>query len=155
MRRLTLLPVIFLTIFACAGSERAAAGPYADDMAKCLVKSTSPEDRTLLVKWIFSVISLHPDLSSMSVITAQQRDAISKGTGVLFQRLLVDSCRSETQQAIQNEGPQTIQYAFQVLGQVATRGLFTDPQVQEGMKAMAKSIDEEKIKALLNPATPK
>lgn len=91
----------------------------------------------------------------MSAVTTQQRDALSKSAGALFQRLLLESCRPETQQAVQNEGPQTIQSAFQVLGQVAARGLFADPHVLEGMKSLSKDVDEEKLKALLSPGTPK
>jgi hypothetical protein len=145
MKRSTL--GLFLVVLLTA-SKFAAAGPFADDMAKCLVNSTSPEDRTVLVKWIFSVISLHPDLTAMSSLSAKQREDISRAAGMLFQRLLLDSCRSQTQQALQNEGPQTIQYAFQVLGQAATRGLFTDPHVMEGTKDLSKYVDEEKLKAL-------
>ena len=129
-------------------SKLALAGPFGDDMAKCLVNSTSPEDRTLLVKWIFSVMASHPDLSAMSSVSVKQRDDLTKNAGALFQRLLTETCRSQTQQAIQNEGPQTIQYAFQVLGQVATMGLFSDPHVADNMKGLARYVDEEKIKAL-------
>jgi hypothetical protein len=154
MRQSRPLAGALLVVLTCLVSARAAAGPYADDMAKCLVKAASPEDRTLLVKWIFSAMTLHPDLASMSAITTQQRDALTKSAGALFQRLLLESCRSETQQAVQNEGPQTIQYAFQILGQVATRGLFSDPHVLEGMKGLSKDVDEEKLKALLT-TTPK
>lgn len=142
----SMVAVFFLTLLCM--SRFAAAGPFADDMAKCLVNSTSPEDRTVLVKWIFSIIALHPDLSAMSSISAKQRDDLSRSAGALFQRLLVESCRSQTQQALQNEGQQTIQYAFQILGQVATTGLFSDPHVAEGTKDLAKYLDEEKLKAL-------
>jgi hypothetical protein len=100
-------------------------------------------------------MSLHPDLASMSSISPQQRDTLSKGAAALFQRLLLESGRSETQVAVQNEGPQTIQYGFQILGQVATRGLMTDPHVLEGMKSLAQGLDEEKLKALLTPSSPK
>jgi hypothetical protein len=152
MKRSTLgAPVLVLF---CA-SNLATAGPFADDMAKCLVASTSPDDRTVLVKWIFSVITLHPDLTAMSSVSAKQRDDLSKKAGELFQRLLLQSCRSQTQQALQNEGPQTIQYAFQVLGQVATRGLFTDPHVMDATKDLAKYVDEEKLKSLTAAAPQK
>jgi hypothetical protein len=138
--------VLFLMISCAPGP--AAAGPFADDMARCLVSSTSPADRTVLVKWIFSVITLHPDLTDMASISAKQRDELSRSTGALFQRLLVDSCRSQTQQALQNEGPQTLQYAFQVLGEVATRGLFTDAHVGEGLKDLGKYVDADALKSL-------
>jgi hypothetical protein len=45
-----------------------AAGRFADDMAKCLVKSTSEGDKAELMRWMFSSMSLHPDLASMSKI---------------------------------------------------------------------------------------
>lgn len=148
----SMVAIVFLTLLST--SRIAAASPFADDMAKCLVNSSSPADRTVLVKWIFSVIALHPDLSAMSSISAKQRDDLSRSAGALFQRLLVESCRSQTQQALQNEGQQTIQYAFQVLGQVATTGLFSDPHVAEGTKDLAKYLDEEKLRALA-PGSPK
>ncbi len=145
MKRST-LAVVCATLLCT--SRFAVAGPFADDMAKCLVNSTSPQDRTVLVQWIFSVIALHPDLSASSSISPKQRENLSRSTGALFQRLLVESCRSQTQLALQNEGQQTIQYAFQILGQVATTGLFSDPHVAEGTKDLAKYVDEEKLKAL-------
>jgi len=143
-----------LVTLVCA-PNLAAAGPFADDMAKCVVNSTSPQDRTLFVRWIFTVIALHPDLSSMSTVTAVQREDITRNAGALLQRLLLDSCRSQTQLALRNEGAQTIQYAFQVLGQVATQGLFTDSHVMEGSKELAKYVDEEKLKALAAPEAQK
>jgi hypothetical protein len=127
----------------------AIAGPFADDMAKCLVKSTSDADRTDLVRWMFSSMSLHPDLASMSTISAQARNEIDAKVGKLYARLLFESCKSETAQAVQNEGPQTIQYAFQILGQVAARGLFTDPHVTGAMQALEKNIDQAKLKELM------
>ena len=138
----------------CA-SKLASAGPFADDMAKCLVNSTSAEDRTVLVKWMFGLITLHPDLTAMSSVSSKQRDELSRSVGALFQRLLLESCRSQTKQALQNEGPETAQSAFQVLGQVATRGLFTDPHVMEGLKDLAKYVDDEKFKALTAAAAPR
>jgi hypothetical protein len=136
----------------CA-SELAAAGPFADDMARCMVSSTSAEDRTVFVKWIFSIITLHPDLTAMSTVTAKQREDISRKAGAMLERLLLDSCRSQTQQAIQNEGPETIKYAFQVLGQVASRGLLSEPHVLAGAKDLGKYVDEERLKALTARAT--
>ena len=143
--------VIFPALLAaliCA-SNSATAGPFADDMAKCLVNSASPADRTVLVKWIFSLITLHPDLTAMSTLTAKSRDDISKDAGALFQRLILESCRLQVQQSLQNEGPQTIAYAFQILGQAATAGLMTDPHVSAGVKDLAKYVDAEKLQAAL------
>jgi hypothetical protein len=133
----------------------AFAGPYGDDMAKCLVKAASPEDRVVFIKWLFAAIALHPDVASMATIAPQQRDEFNKRAGALFQRLLTESCRSETQQAIRYEGPAIVQYAFQVFGQAAAGDLFSSPRVAEGMKDLSKYIDQEKIKALSTTEGPK
>jgi len=109
----------------------------------------------VLVKWMFGLITLHPDLTAMSSVSSKQRDELSRSVGALFQRLLLESCRSQTKQALQNEGPETVQSAFQALGQVATRGLFTDPHVMEGLKDLAKYVDDEKFKSLTAAAAPR
>jgi hypothetical protein len=38
-------------------TSMAAAGPYSDDLAKCLVKSTTKEDRVSLIRWLFAAAS--------------------------------------------------------------------------------------------------
>jgi hypothetical protein len=146
--------VLFI-ILVCLETEIAVGGQYADAMAKCLIQSASPQDRTLLVKWIFGIASLHPELASMSSITNEQRDILDKSAAALFQRLLLESCKSETQQAFKNEGSQTMAYAFNILGQVAIGGMFNDPHVLEGMKNFPKYIDQGKLKALTSPGTPR
>lgn len=138
----------FLVTLSMLASMHAVAGPYGDDMAKCLVKAASPDDRTVFIRWLFASIALHPDVASMATISAKQRDDFNKGAGALFQRLLTESCRSETKQAIRFEGPATIQYAFQVFGQAAAGNLFANPTVAAGMKDLAKYIDQDKIKVL-------
>jgi hypothetical protein len=143
----TLVRSLLVTLSILA-SMHAVAGPYGDDMAKCLVKSSSPEDQTVFIKWLFAAMALHPDVASLATITVQQRDEFSKRAGALFQRLLTESCRSETQLAIRYEGPATIQYAFQVFGQAAAGNLFANPSVAVGMKDLTKYIDQDKIKAL-------
>lgn len=127
----------------------ASAGPFADDMAKCLVKSTSEADRADLMRWMYSSMSLHPDLTSMSKISTQTRDEINAKAVKLYSRLLFESCKSETEEAVRNEGAQTIQYAFQILGQVAMRGLMTEPHVLESIQALDKNLDQSKVKDLI------
>jgi len=85
---------LFFLVLLCT-SRFAAAGPFADDMAKCLVNSTSPADRTLLVKWIFSVIALHPDLSAMVATTGSFSDPhVAEGTKDLAKYLDEDKLKA-------------------------------------------------------------
>jgi hypothetical protein len=141
---------VVVAAISCIVAIDALAGPYGDDMAKCLVKSASPTDRNSFLKWLFTSIALHPDVQSMVTISAEQRDEMNKNAGALFMRLLTESCRTETQQAIRYEGPATLQYAFQVFGQAAVGDLLANPIVAEGMKGLNKYLDEQKFKAMMS-----
>jgi hypothetical protein len=110
-------------------SSTVSAGIYTDDLSKCLVKSSSPEDQTMFMQWIFALLSLNPAVEPLSSITSTQRDALNQRVARLYERLLLDDCRNETVDALKYEGPGAIEASFGVLGQVASRGLMTDPSV--------------------------
>jgi hypothetical protein len=155
VKRLRLRFAGLCVVSGLAFSVNALAGPYADDMAKCLINATTPADRTVFIKWMFAAMALHPDVKSMAAVTPQQRDDLNKSAATMFQHMLLDSCRAETQAAIRYEGPQTIAYAFQIFGQAAARELLTQPDVAASLSALAKYLDESKLKALLTPAASK
>jgi hypothetical protein len=139
----SLLPI---AVFVFSGS--AHAGLYSDDMSRCLVANTSSKDKTELVRWIFSVAALHPEVSSIAALTEQQREGINRDIGKLLERLLTDTCRKQTQEAIKYEGGIAIQTSFQVLGQVAMQELMTNPAVANGFAGISKYLDEAKFKEL-------
>ena len=128
------------------------SGPYTDDMARCLVKSTSDTDKVFLVKWMFAAAALHPAVRSISSVSDAERDELNRNTATLFERLVTESCRSEAQEAVKYEGPASIQTSFQVLGHVAAQGLFSDPDVARGLAAADNRIDRRKIEAVFAPA---
>jgi hypothetical protein len=134
---------------ALLASQSALAGPYSDEMAKCLVTSTSEADKNFLVKWMFAAASLHPAVKSISSISDAQRNEMNVKTAKLFERLLTESCKSQVQQAIKYEGQSTIESAFQVLGQVAARGLFSDPSVNGFIAQLGNHIDKQKLEGVI------
>ncbi len=121
------------------------AGPYADDMARCLIRSTTSADRTSFVRWFFAAAASHPAVQSLASVSAEQRDEANRSTAALFQKLLTESCRTEVQQAVKYEGTQTIAAGFQVFGEVAGRELFTDPAVTQSMGGFEKYFDKQKL----------
>ena len=123
----------------------AVAGPYSDDLSKCLVRSTGEDEKRTLVKWIFAAVALHPEVAEISSVTPAQRAEMTRNTAKIFEKLLADSCRAEVQQAVQYEGPQTIGTSFQVLGQVAARELFANPNVSASMADLGKYIDQKRL----------
>jgi hypothetical protein len=140
---------IFLILI---GSPSAQAGPYADDLSKCLVASTTAADKQALVRWMFAMAALNPTVKPISNVTDNQRVGFDKQTARLFERLLTVSCRSQTKLALQYEGGGTIESSFSLLGQVAGRELFSDPQVAKGMADFGKYLDKTKFQALGLPA---
>ncbi len=142
---------VMAVLAVLAAAPRASAGVYGDALGKCLVDSTTPAEKTALVRWMFSMMALHPEVRSGSAVTPKQRTELSKKTAQLFERLLTQACQSQAREAIRYEGPATIQTSFQLLGQVAAAELFSHPKVAEGLSEFSKYVDEKKIKELIKP----
>jgi hypothetical protein len=128
------------------------AGVYSDDLSKCLVASTTQEDRLTLVNWMFAAASLHPSVTAASPVSAEALDQVNKKMADLFMRLVTVSCKTQVEKALQYEGEVTFQTSFQVLGQVAGRELFSSPEVSAAMSGVQKHLDLEKLQALSKPA---
>lgn len=123
------------------------AGPYADDLGKCFVQQTSSADRQQLIQWFFSALSEHPAVKTMVSVNEQQRTDIEKGVAKMVERLIFSSCRIESEQAIRFEGPQTMVYAFQVLGQASTVELMRNQAVMTSLERYTKYLDNDKLKS--------
>lgn len=137
-----------LLLAALASSANVHAGPYSDDLAKCLVRSTTGDDKRNLVQWIFSIASVHPALTSLMSITDDRRTTLNKDVARLFEALLTERCSNETRDAMKYEGPETLKSSFGLLGQVAMRELFADPGVAKELGRFTEYIDTKKFEAL-------
>ena len=126
----------------------AKAGPYTDELSKCLVSNSSDADRNVLMTWMFAAIALNPEVATMSRITPEQRKKINQDMAQLFERLATESCRAPMHDAVKYEGTSAIEASFSVLGQVAGRSLFSSPEVAKGMEEMNSMIDESKLQAV-------
>jgi hypothetical protein len=143
------ITIAFLLLLASAFATPTSAGPYGDDLAKCLVKSSSDADRNMLVKWFFAGAALHPEIRDIATITEAQREALNRQAAALFERLLTQACKTELQEAVKYEGAVVFRSSFQVLGQVAGQGLFSHPAVNAGMQDFTKYLDMGKLAALM------
>ena len=152
MNRRLWIPGVALSFVMIFGAPVATAGPYADSLSRCLVSGTTPAEKTTLVRWMFAMMALHPEVESGAKVTAEQRAALSRETALLFQRLLTQACAGETREAVKYEGASTIESSFSLLGQVAARELFSHPRVAEGLSEFASHIHSEAFKGILEPA---
>lgn len=144
--------LLFVAAALLLASGAAQAGPYTDDLSKCLVRSTSEQQKAVLVEWVFAIAALHPSVKPLSSVSDTQRNDLSKSVADLFTTLLTDSCRQETQDAVKYEGAAAIQTSFALLGQVAMADLFSNPDVAKGMGAFSQYLDKSKFDSVFPPA---
>ena len=121
------------------------AGPFGDEMAKCLVTSTSNRDRTKLVKWIFRVYGEHPEVSYMANLSAREKKVIDNDIADIFTRLLSEDCVDETKKALDYEGDNVMFTAFQTLGQVAAQCFNVNPSVERSINKFTEFLEYQKL----------
>ncbi|GAB4061402.1 hypothetical protein GCM10028811_23770 [Uliginosibacterium sediminicola] len=129
----------------------AQAGIFADDLARCMVRTTTEADRHAMLRWLISSISVHPVLKSMITVSAEQSKAANQDAALLMERLLTVSCKAEAQQALRSEGGDVLGYSFGQLGQIAGRELSNDPAVAQKMQEYMQVVDAKKIQEALAP----
>lgn len=142
------LTMILISTCVFFTANKAFCGIYSDDMARCLVESTSKAEKNQLIRWMFSAISTHPALTSMSSVSTAEREKTNKDTADLFVKLLTETCREKTIKAVKFEGQDSIKVAFEVLGRVAAQGIFSDPSVAKEVANLGKFADKEKLKEI-------
>ena len=142
---------LFAAIFVLAAltTQPAMAGPYADAMGKCLLDHASQKDRTDLMRWMFANAALHPDVASVVSIAPEVRQDIDRTAALLIQRLVFDSCRSESAAALRAEGPTAMQQAFQMLAQLIGDNLVANPAVGQGSANVLRYMDLSRLPLLL------
>lgn len=136
----------------CALASEASAGAFIDDMSKCLVAKSTPEDQTVFMEWMFSLIARHPAVRPLSNISDSQRNELTSKAGQLMMRLVTVDCREQTVAALKYEGASAFGNAFQLLGGAAMEGLMKDPSVDQGLEGLKNSIDDAKLKNLFAEA---
>lgn len=116
-----------------------------DALTKCLVESSSPEDKRILVKWVFAVIAQHPDIASMTQIDAAQRLVIDRDAAVVFEKLLAEQCAAPLRAAVKQSGTDAIGRSFQALGTSAATDMLQNPQVMSSGAGLLKHLDMQRI----------
>ncbi len=138
------LPVLLLGV-----SAGVQAGIYSDDLSRCLVESSSANDKALLVKWMFTSMALHPDVAAMSNVTEAQRDEVNKAAAQMFMRLMTETCLVQSKKAIQYEGAAAVEQGFNAFGQVAGKELFAHPNVAQALAGLQTHLDTKKLETAL------
>jgi hypothetical protein len=138
---------------AAPSTPKAAPPVRAQDaLTRCLIESTSEDEKRILVKWVFSVIAQHPDIASMTRIDTAQRTAIDRDAAAVFETLLADQCASPLRVAMKQSGTDAIGRSFQALGTSAATDMLQNPQVVSSGAGLMKHLDMQRIlMALIAP----
>lgn len=147
-KRMNLFKISLTILVTLTISINTYAGVYTNELSKCLIDSTSTRDKMVLVKWIFSALSIHPVIKPMTSISKIQSEKINKNLANLFTRLFTESCDTEIKKALKYDGEVAIQESFELLGKIAVQELFSNSKVEKELSSLIKYFDKKKFKHL-------
>jgi hypothetical protein len=128
----------------------AAASPLTEAAGRCLADNTTGKERKELARWVFIAMAAHPEIKSLSNASAETALEASKSTARLFTRLIADNCPGEIGALVKAEGPQSLRYAFEMLGQIAMQELMTNRDVTASLTGFEPYTDRARIAAVIN-----
>ena len=121
------------------------ASTTVDALSQCLVKSTTASDKTTVLQWTFAALGQHPDLNSMSSVTASQKEQLDKNLAQVLQRILVEQCSNQTKAVIQSDGLEAVGDSFQELGTITGNEILKTPQVKNQLNGVLKHVEMGKL----------
>ena len=135
-----------LTFFLNISNKPIFAGPFEDDMSRCLVMASSSKDNIILGRWLVRVYGEHGGSKDLTKLSDYKKEQIDKEVARLFTRLLSEDCKEETKKALRFEGEGVMFNAFRVLGEVAGKELIEDKNVSKAINKFTEYVDYEKLK---------
>lgn len=136
---------IFIFLFGSA----AFAGPYADELKQCFVKSSSSKDNITLIKWMAKAMVAHPALADFPTIKSTDKSSIDKEFAAYVQKILVEDCKNQTIATFENEGMGALQGSLELLAQFVLKELMSQKEVASEISAFTSHIDQGKLIAAL------
>jgi len=143
------LAVVVLAAYLCC-SNVAIASPSSEALGACMADSLTGKERKNLAQWIFFAIAAHPEIRSFANVSSQDQVKIDQSTGQLITRLLTENCAPQVRAALQQDGNEALNSAFETVGKVAMQELMTDKDVVASISGYAKYLDEQKIRQVLD-----
>lgn len=135
-----LLAAILITLGL---QSTAQAGPFTDEMARCLIEQTSSADKSIVIQWVYASMSFHPDVSALANVSDAKGEELNKNMAEMMVDLTSVRCKDETVKALQYEGANAMEVSFGLLGEVAMNELMMDQNVESYINGLEKYIDEE------------
>ncbi len=134
------------TIATCivVGVGNSMAGTYRDDFEQCLVRSITASEKRTMVRWMYSILSFHPDLPAVRVFSETELDEVDRSMAFIFTRLITQACKSQAV-LVSNYEQDGIKKAFGVLGTEAVRAVSSHPDVVRRGQKFVDFLDADYI----------
>lgn len=141
---------LFGFLLSAVISGSAVAGPAADELSICIADNTTGKERKILARWIFSAISVHPEMRDISTTTEKTRQRIDEETGNIVTKLITDSCSLQAKVALDVEGSSSFEFAFSSLGKIAMQELMSNKEVNASISNFEKYLDKKKFESVFS-----
>jgi hypothetical protein len=145
MMKKSLCQMTLASLLSLGAIATTQASTTVDALSQCLVKSTTASDKTTVLQWTFAALGQHPDLNSMSSVTASQKEQLDKNLAQVLQRILVEQCSSQTKAVIQTDGLEAVGDSFQELGTMTGNEILKTPQVKSQLNGVLKHVEMGKL----------
>ena len=142
--------ILFISLVSGLGyANIASANPTSDALGSCMANSLAVTERKELAKWIFFIMSAHPDIQKYSQITVEARRSTDEYVAKLITRLLTKDCTAQASAAFKANGPDTLGKAFETVGEVAMQELMSNAEVTKSLTGYTKFLNYEKFAPIL------
>lgn len=136
---------IILILLCFVTSTPAISGEHANVLSQCLVSNTSEEDKAVMARWVFSTLSQHPSIGSMSTLTKDATTIADQNMAKLVEEFMYNKCKIQVKNALQNEGPQAIELSIRQYAQVTGQEILQDPSITNNLTNLAQHLDLMKL----------
>ena len=140
--------LIVIFIFSVSFSSLVISGPYQDNLSKCIIEKTTKEEKSLLMKWMFVIISEHPSIPENYKISNKDKVLSDIDMANIVMNIFQIYCTTEAKQAYEYEGENSITESFKLLGEVAMRNLMNNDDVNMAVGRFTNYIDEEEFMSI-------
>lgn len=132
----------FTLLFGFIGATHAQSHP----LAKCVTENITGKDRTTLVRWLFTMMGAHQQLTGLSLTSKESIEEANKTMGALITRLSTETCLAEARAINKGaESDEVIRRVFEVLAKLAATELMYDKDVLVAMVKFGSHVDNAQI----------
>ena len=136
--------IIFILI-SLGITTPAISGEHANALSQCLVSNTTEEDKGVRARWVFSTLSQHPSIGSMSTLTKNATTTADRDMAQLVETFMYNKCKIQVKNALQNEGPKAIELSIRQYAQVTGQEILKDPSITNNVTNLAQHLDMMKL----------